>query len=70
MKTYLDQLEARCTELGVTLDKVCRAEGVAATTLSRWRKGEYQCREGTAMVLSRRLDKIARSVRRALKAAS
>ena len=58
MDTYLQQLEARCAELGVSLDDVCRAEGVADTTLARWRKGESTCREGTAKALFARLAKM------------
>ena len=51
METYLSQLEARAAEIGVSLDDVCRAEGVAATTLARWRKGENTCLQGTAEML-------------------
>ncbi|MCH8858575.1 MAG: hypothetical protein IID54_03245 [Proteobacteria bacterium] len=58
MDTYLQQLEARCVALGVSLDDVCRAEGVADTTLARWRKGESTCREGTAKALFARLAKM------------
>ena len=58
METYLQQLEARCADLGVSLDDVCRAEGVADTTLARWRKGESTCREGTAQALFRRMAKM------------
>lgn len=58
MQTYLQQLEARCAVLGVSLDDVCRAEGVADTTLARWRKGESTCREGTAQALFKRMGKM------------
>jgi hypothetical protein len=58
VKSYLQQLEARCAGLGVSLDDVCRAEGVANTTLARWRKGDFACREGTARALFARMDKM------------
>ncbi len=58
MQTYLQQLEARCADLGLSLDVVCRAEGVADTTLARWRKGESTCREGTAQSLFKRMAKL------------
>lgn len=58
METYLQQLEIRCADLGVSLDDVCRAEGVADTTLARWRKGESTCREGTAQALFERMAKM------------
>ncbi len=58
METYLQQLEARCDHLGVSLDDICRAEGVADTTLARWRKGESTCREGTAQALFARMGKM------------
>ena len=56
---YLDQLEVRAAELGLDLADVCAAEGVAPTTLARWRKGEATCREGTARALFRRMDEMA-----------
>ena len=56
---YLDQLEVRAAELGLDLADVCAAEGVALTTLARWRKGEATCREGTARALFRRMDRMA-----------
>jgi transcriptional antiterminator Rof (Rho-off) len=58
METYLNQLESRCATLGVSLEDVCRAEGVANTTLARWRKNESTCREGTARALFARMDKM------------
>ena len=56
MLTYLEQLEAQCAEADLDLAEVCRAEGVAATTLARWRKGESHCREATAKTLFRRIE--------------
>ena len=56
---YLDQLEVRAAELGLDLADVCAAEGVAPTTLARWRKGEGNCREGTARALFGRMDEMA-----------
>ena len=57
--TYLDQLDERASELGVDLKRVCELEGVAATTLARWRKGEATCREETAHRLFARMDAMA-----------
>lgn len=59
METYLTQLDTRCQELGIDLQDICRAEGIADTTLARWRKGESTCREGTAKVLFARMRKMA-----------
>ena len=56
---YLDQLKARAAELRLDLADVCAAEGIAPTTLARWRKGEANCREGTAQALFRRMDEMA-----------
>ncbi len=56
---YLDQLEVRAADLRLDLADVCAAEGVAPTTLARWRKGEANCREGTARALFRRMDRMA-----------
>jgi|TARA_Y100000310_G_scaffold207333_1_gene207831 hypothetical protein len=53
---YLSQLEQRAAELGLGLTEVCVAEGVAETTLFRWRKGETTCRQGTAEALFRRME--------------
>jgi len=58
MNTYLEQLEGRCATRGIPLDEVCKAEGVASTTLSRWRKGESTPRQGTAEALFARLAKM------------
>ena len=55
---YLDQLKARAAELRLDLADVCAAEGIAPTTLARWRKGEANCREGTAQALFRRMDEM------------
>ena len=60
MLTYLEQLETRCAEAGLALADVCNAEGVASTTLSRWRKGEVHCRQATAKALLQRIDKMSR----------
>jgi ribulose-phosphate 3-epimerase len=59
LNPYLDQLEVRAAELGLELADVCAAEGVALTTLARWRKGEATCREGTARALFGRMDGMA-----------
>lgn len=66
---YLDQLEAACREHGIDLIDVCRAEGVADTTLLRWRKGEAFPREGTAKALIERITSLASERAHAEKAA-
>lgn len=56
---YLDQLDAECARTGVSLIEACRAEGVADTTLARWRKGEAYCRHDTAQALMQRIGRMA-----------
>lgn len=56
---YLDQLQRRADALGVPLEDACAQEGIADTTLMRWRKGLFSCREQTAQKLFARLDAIA-----------
>ncbi len=58
MMSYLEQLEDRCRQVGLDLADVCEQEGVAATTLARWRKGEATCREGTVRRLFDRIDAV------------
>ena len=60
MITYLHQLEKRAVELRLDLSDVCALEGVAATTLTRWRNGKAACREGTAQRLFARMKQMAR----------
>jgi len=55
MITYLEQLDTLCSSAGLDLADVCDAEGVAATTLWRWRKGRVHCREATALALFERI---------------
>lgn len=55
---YLDQLEERCAQVGLTLEAVCKAEGIADTTPARWRKGEAHCRYGVAAKLVERIRKM------------
>jgi len=59
MVTYLEQLDALCALGGLRLADVCNAEGVAATTLWRWRKGKAHCREATALALFARIGTMA-----------
>ena len=59
LTTYLEQLDRRAAELGLNLEEVCAQEGVAATTVARWRKGEATCREGTAEKLFLRMEQMA-----------
>ncbi len=57
---YLDQLQRRADTLGVSLEEACSQEGIADTTLTRWRKGQFSCREQTAQKLFVRLESMAR----------
>jgi hypothetical protein len=57
---YLDQLEARAKALGLELKDVCKAEGIADTTLARWKANETTVRQGTAEALMRRMDEMAK----------
>lgn len=59
MFTYLEQLNDKAAILGLTLEDVCAREGVAASTLTRWRTGHSNCREGTAKKLFIRMDQMA-----------
>lgn len=65
---YLDQLEDACARTGVSLVEACRAEGIADTTLARWRKaregattadGAANCRQATAEKLMARIAQMA-----------
>lgn len=55
LTSYLSQLDALCTELNVDLAAACKAEGLADTTLARWRKGEAHCRYDVARKLFDRI---------------
>ncbi len=57
--TYIAQLDAECAQAGLDLAEVCRADGLADTTLARWRKGEAHCRHDTAQSLFRRIRAMA-----------
>jgi len=57
--TYLDQLEKLAAELGVDLSEACKAEGIAQTTLWRWRTGAGNPREATAEAVANRIRVIA-----------
>ena len=59
MITYLEQIQARATELKVDLRDACKAEGIASTTLMRWGKGEVFPREQTARALIERIEAMA-----------
>lgn len=59
MLTYLEQLEAKASVCRVPLEAACKAEGVAATTLLRWRKGQTHPREDTTRALIARLERMA-----------
>ncbi len=59
LNTYLDQIERAARDAGVNLAEACRREGIAATTLMRWRKGEVSPREATAQALLARIAKMA-----------
>lgn len=63
MITYLEQLEHLAKAEGVSLEEACDAEGVARTTLLRWRKREAHPREATALALSDRIKMLGASKR-------
>lgn len=65
MKTYLEQLNEHSAALGVNLSDACKAEGVALTTLARWRKAETTVREGTFKALYQRISLMAKAERSA-----
>lgn len=56
LSSYFTQLEAAASAAGIDLAEVCRLEGVARTTLLRWRKGEAFPREATAAAIMRRIE--------------
>lgn len=60
LSSYLDQLERKASENGVDLADACRSEGIARTTLFRWRKGDAFPREATAAAIMRRIERMVR----------
>ena len=54
--SYLEQLDAACAAAGIRLEDACKAEGLADTTLARWRKGAVTPREATARALFSRIE--------------
>lgn len=56
---YLEQLQRRADELGVSLDDICAKEGVSHVTLWRWRTGKTFCSERVAQRLFERMAEIA-----------
>jgi predicted site-specific integrase-resolvase len=61
LSTYLEQLESAAAAAAVDLAEACKQEGVATTTLQRWRKGEVAPREGTAKALFARIEQMKRA---------
>lgn len=61
---YLAQMERAAKEAAIDLAEACRVEGVAATTLVRWRKGEVSPREGTAKAVLDRIAAMARKLKK------
>lgn len=62
METYLAQLDDAAEAAGATLAEACKAEGVALTTLMRWRRpqddGGTSPSEKTAKALYRRIERM------------
>lgn len=56
---YLQQMEQAAREVGVDLAEACKKEGVAATTLMRWRNGTVNPREATTEAILKRIAVIA-----------
>lgn len=61
MITYFEQLQQLADSLGVPLEEACAQEGIAGSTLNRWRRGRFECRADTARRLAQRLSTIAGS---------
>lgn len=61
MESYLDHLERAACAAGVDLAKACRRAGVAATTLSRWRRGDTSPQYGTAAKILGEIRRISRA---------
>lgn len=61
MESYLDQLDQRCRAEGLTLQEVCKAEGVPQVTLWRWRSGIHGPSERKVKALVRRIDKMVKA---------
>jgi hypothetical protein len=59
-ETYLDQLERRAADIGVDLADVCKATGVAATTLARARQGKTSFTESTARKMFEHMEILAK----------
>lgn len=57
--TYIKQLEMACLQKGTTLEEVCEAEKLPASTLWRWRKGKSVVSEPMAIRLFERINAIA-----------
>lgn len=59
--SYLEQLERAAEDAQVELSDACKAEGIADTTLARWRKDEAAPRDATARALFKRIGLMAKS---------
>lgn len=56
MFTYLEQMEAHAVRTGVGLRAACLAEGIAVSTLNRWRAGTTTPNENIARRIFNRMD--------------
>lgn len=56
LNTYLTQLQNAASAAGVNLADACKREGIARTTLQRWRNGETTPNEATAKALLGRIE--------------
>lgn len=56
MISYLDQLQIKSRETGVSLGEACRLEKVAATTPWRWMTGKAAPRQKTVQRLMARME--------------
>ena len=59
ISTYLDQIEKLAAEKEVDLLEACKAEGIAKTTLWRWRSGSSHPRQDTAEAILMRIQILA-----------
>lgn len=59
MISYLDQLELKSRDTGISIAEACRLEGVASTTPWRWKTKKTTPREETVLRLLARMESVA-----------
>jgi len=61
MNTYFEQLEAQAERTGVSILAACEAEGIARSTLNRWKSGFSTPSEKVAKRIFERMGKMKKS---------